>query len=265
MIALGSPNGFENTASIGYLTGLNRDMEMEFIYEKIYQIDAQIDHGSSGGPLLDATTGKVIGINSLLYKDNTVFGFSIPMHSMQKIVDQWIQQPMNSKEVAALFDVYDDLEYYNFEDESEDYTYYNDYEYYTTDEEEYVEEDDSYNEDLYDEITGFYQSFRDQYEAALANEDYDFIEPFILSGSQAELEFSSYMDKIAGTGVSFEFQENEASDVRIQPDDSISVYTYETFYFTDENGETEFNERYKIYTFVVDSDGEYHMTNVAKQ
>src|SRR5690606_26044522 len=65
VIALGSPSGFENTATIGYLTGIDRDFEQEFIYEDIYQIDAPIAPGSSGGPLVDASTGKVIGINSL--------------------------------------------------------------------------------------------------------------------------------------------------------------------------------------------------------
>ena len=44
VIAFGSPQGFENSASIGYITGHNRDMEVDrFIYKQIYQIDAQID------------------------------------------------------------------------------------------------------------------------------------------------------------------------------------------------------------------------------
>ena len=88
VIALGSPQGFENSASIGYLTGVNRDIEFGFLYEHLYQIDAQIDQGSSGGPLIDAKTGKVIGINSLLFKENDVFGFSIPMNTVTSIIRQ---------------------------------------------------------------------------------------------------------------------------------------------------------------------------------
>ncbi|UZM98767.1 serine protease [Lysinibacillus sp. MHQ-1] len=50
VIAFGSPQGFENSASIGYITGNKRDMKLEnFIYKQIYQVDAQIDKGSSGG------------------------------------------------------------------------------------------------------------------------------------------------------------------------------------------------------------------------
>lgn len=85
VIAFGSPQGFENSASIGYITGNKRDMELEnFIYKQIYQVDAQIDKGSSGGPLVDVTTGNVIGINSLLYTTDTStnFAFSIPLYSM---------------------------------------------------------------------------------------------------------------------------------------------------------------------------------------
>ena len=81
VIAFGSPQGFENSASIGYITGNKRDMKLEnFIYKQIYQVDAQIDKGSSGGPLVDVNTGKVIGINSLLYTTDTStnFAFSIP-------------------------------------------------------------------------------------------------------------------------------------------------------------------------------------------
>ena len=89
VIALGSPQGLENSASIGYLTGINRTIDMDFSYENVYQVDAQIDQGSSGGPLLDAKTGKVIGINSLLYTKNNSFAFSIPMHSMIDLLDSW--------------------------------------------------------------------------------------------------------------------------------------------------------------------------------
>lgn len=92
VIALGSPNGFENTASIGYLTGVDRDFSSDYQYEDIYQIDAQIAPGSSGGPLIDAKSGKVIGINSLLYNDSNAIGFSIPLYSVVDSLDAWAQQ-----------------------------------------------------------------------------------------------------------------------------------------------------------------------------
>lgn len=114
VIALGSPNGFENSASIGYLTGVDRDIIFDFEYEDVYQIDAQIAPGSSGGPLVDAGTGKVIGINSLLYTDGNAIGFSIPLHSVYKSLVAWEKNPMSSTEVAALFGVYEEYAVYNY-------------------------------------------------------------------------------------------------------------------------------------------------------
>ncbi|WP_422123902.1 S1C family serine protease [Planococcus sp. X10-3] len=96
VIALGSPNGFENTASIGYLTGVDRDFSSDYQYEDIYQVDAQIAPGSSGGPLIDAESGRVIGINSLLYNDGNAIGFSIPLYSVTDSLDAWAEDPMEN-------------------------------------------------------------------------------------------------------------------------------------------------------------------------
>ncbi|MGK7376416.1 trypsin-like peptidase domain-containing protein [Planococcus sp. 1R117A] len=107
VIALGSPSGLENTAAIGYLTGTDRDFDHEFLYKDMYQIDAQIAPGSSGGPLIDAVTGKVIGINSLLLNDGNAIGFSIPMYSMNELLKDWASEPMTEREVEEVYDTYD--------------------------------------------------------------------------------------------------------------------------------------------------------------
>ncbi|GKV66119.1 MULTISPECIES: trypsin-like peptidase domain-containing protein [unclassified Sporosarcina] len=261
VIAIGSPKGFENTASIGYLTGLNRDVQKDFTYEKIYQIDAQIDHGSSGGPLLDANTGKVIGINSLLYKQNTVFGFSIPMYSMQALVDKWINQPMSGKQVASLFRVYEDYVPERYYSNEEDYNY-DDYDsYYDDGEEEYYSDE---TEVYDDDVANFIQEFRSQYEAALANEDYAYIEDYVAGGSSASNELWSYLEEMAGQNVYFDFVENTLTDV-VYYDSSLEAYTYETFNFTDISGNHDFIEKRKIYTIVIDENGNYQITKIINQ
>ncbi len=106
VIALGSPSGFENTASTGYLTGLDRDFDQDFKYEDLYQIDVQMALGSSGGPLIDAATGKVIGINSLLLVESDGMGFSIPMHTVDSQLAEWATNPMSEEQVQEVFDVY---------------------------------------------------------------------------------------------------------------------------------------------------------------
>lgn len=147
VIALGSPNGFENSASIGYLTGVDRDIVFDFEYEGIYQIDAQIAPGSSGGPLIDAETGKVIGINSLLYTDGNAFGFSIPLYSVHESLMDWVNDPMSAASVASVFGVYESYDYFDWLEEYD----YEDEPFYDTEsnveteifeEEEYVLETD---------------------------------------------------------------------------------------------------------------------------
>lgn len=276
VIALGSPQGFENTASIGYLTGLNRDMEMDFIYEKIYQIDAQIDQGSSGGPLLDANTGKVIGINSLLYKENAAFGFSIPMHSMQSLVDKWIDQPMSSQAVAALFNVYEDYipetyqasgdtfwdfeEYYDY-DGTEDEEIYEDYEEGPEPEaEEYVEDTDLEDED----VAYFIQSFRSEYEEAIDYDDYSYIASYIASGSSAESELSAFLEELSMKNEYYEFLTTSITDI-VYHEQSIEVYTYETLNFTTEEGDVKYLEKNKVYTLISDGYGDYAIEKIANR
>lgn len=217
VIALGSPTGLENSASVGYLTGTDRDFESEFLYEKVYQVDVQIESGSSGGPLLDSKSGKVIGINSIVLNDNRRFGFSIPLYSMTSLLDEWIASPMSNRQVTEVFGVYDSYE---------DTGYYEDESYDGYSDEEYAG-DVYFYEGWLEE---FILSFRNNYEEALYHEDFNKIAPFLLYGSDAYGEFYDYFDEISGEGMTFSFLENTVTDVVINENNAF-VYTYETFNF----------------------------------
>ncbi|WP_075617179.1 trypsin-like peptidase domain-containing protein [Paenisporosarcina indica] len=242
VIALGSPQGLENSASIGYLTGLDRSFESDFQYENVYQIDAQISPGSSGGPLLDAETGKVIGINSAILIADQSIGFSIPMYTMDSLLRSWSTSPMDATEVASVFSFYDDVAY-------DPDSYYKD-----------NEEGDTF----YFEETGlsdFIIYFRDTYEAALLYEDYYYIEDMILYDSPVYWEMTDYFDEIAGQGFFFDFISNEVTDVVIESDYAV-VSTFEVFDFMDASGGWYSYERYKDYFIVIDEDGYYRITNI---
>lgn len=239
VIAFGSPQGFDNTASVGYITGHNRDMEVDrFIYKQIYQVDAQIDKGSSGGALVDATTGKVIGINSLLYtsETSTNFGFSIPLYSMTKYFDEWIKAPMSRDEVLAVAGVYDS------------YNYYEEYE-----EETYYEETDTV-------LAGqFVQAFRMYYEQALNDSNFYWIADMVVDSAYTELE--EYIADISYEGHTFVFQTNDIVDVRYE-DGQYFVNMNETFDFYSANGDYEFFDRNKTYTVVVDEYGAFKISHI---
>ncbi|MGP4108818.1 S1C family serine protease [Virgibacillus sp. L01] len=97
VIALGSPHGFQNTVTLGIISGTERNFSVDgFNYENIYQISAQITHGNSGGPLINRETGKVIGINSVGTEDGTI-GFSIPISKVIEKVTKWSNEAQNEQ------------------------------------------------------------------------------------------------------------------------------------------------------------------------
>ncbi len=97
VIALGSPHGFQNTVTLGIISGTERNFSVDgFNYENVYQISAQITHGNSGGPLINRETGKVIGINSVGTEDGTI-GFSIPINEVIEKVTKWSNEAQNNQ------------------------------------------------------------------------------------------------------------------------------------------------------------------------
>ena len=94
IIALGSPLGLQNTVTTGIISGLDREFILEpYRYEHIYQISAPITKGNSGGPLIDATTGEAIAINSA-GTDSGAIGFSIPLPNVIDQIKEWSNKPV---------------------------------------------------------------------------------------------------------------------------------------------------------------------------
>lgn len=105
ILALGSPLGFENTVTTGIISGLDRSFEIEpYIYTNLYQISAPITNGNSGGPLINAETGEVLGINSTVVKQEGGLGFSIPITSVLKQVQQWSERSSDGKSAQTIRD-----------------------------------------------------------------------------------------------------------------------------------------------------------------
>lgn len=244
VIALGSPAGLENTASIGYLTGVDRDFYQEFTYEDIYQIDAKIAPGSSGGPLVDATTGKVIGINSLVIEEGDSIGFSIPMYSMYDQLSQWVASPMAVEDVAAMFKAYDDFSGY----EDEDYEY------------------DVDLEMKFDEtnLSEFIGDFRYYYETALKEEDFFYVQNLLVYQSDIYNGIAEYITDISGQGREFNFTKLDISGIEIF-DDHALVHTEEAFDFKDTAGVWSVQERNKTYTIVMDEYGFYYVSDIVNK
>jgi 2-alkenal reductase len=100
VIAIGSPLGnFKNTVTVGVVSAMGRSIDTGNGYqiEDLIQTDAAINHGNSGGPLVDLA-GEVIGINTLVVRNSGMgdvaegLGFAIPINTAQVIAEQIIQQ-----------------------------------------------------------------------------------------------------------------------------------------------------------------------------
>jgi putative serine protease PepD len=112
-VAIGSPEGLQNTVTSGIVSALNRQVTVagesqgnnplaafgqttnQVTYNAI-QTDASINPGNSGGPLLDMN-GDVIGINSAIYSPTSAgasqggsigLGFAIPINQAKTIIEQ---------------------------------------------------------------------------------------------------------------------------------------------------------------------------------
>jgi putative serine protease PepD len=92
VVAIGSPFGLPGSVTSGIVSALHRQMTSPsgFGIDDSIQTDAPINHGNSGGPLLDAN-GDVIGINAQIQSESggsDGVGFAIPSNTIKSIVPQ---------------------------------------------------------------------------------------------------------------------------------------------------------------------------------
>lgn len=69
VLAIGNPLGFEHSVTQGIISALGRYGLRLTTYEDYIQTDATIHPGNSGGALID-TSGRLLGINTLIYTGN---------------------------------------------------------------------------------------------------------------------------------------------------------------------------------------------------
>ncbi|HZV53998.1 MAG TPA: DegQ family serine endoprotease [Rhodocyclaceae bacterium] len=89
VLAIGSPFGFDNTATAGIISAKSRSLP-DGSYVPFLQTDVAVNPGNSGGPLFN-TQGEVIGITSQIYSRSGGYqglSFAIPIDVATQVEEQ---------------------------------------------------------------------------------------------------------------------------------------------------------------------------------
>jgi S1-C subfamily serine protease len=97
VIAIGNPFGLDRSVTAGIVSAVQRRIEApnRLSISHVIQTDAALNHGNSGGPLLNAQ-GEVIGVNAQIEtggasQGNVGIGFAIPINTVTDVVAQLIE------------------------------------------------------------------------------------------------------------------------------------------------------------------------------
>lgn len=103
VIAIGNPFGLAGSMTVGIVSALGRSLPSAQLLDPTYdrysnpsiiQVDAAVNPGNSGGPLLDSF-GRVVGINTAIRTENGGFqgiAFAVPVNTLKRIVPQLIEK-----------------------------------------------------------------------------------------------------------------------------------------------------------------------------
>jgi serine protease Do len=98
VIAIGNALGqFQNSVVTGIISGTNRSVQASDqgsasseSLTGLFQTDAAINPGDSGGPLIDLATGGVIGIDTAVARDGQGIGFAIPISVAKSFITPYV-------------------------------------------------------------------------------------------------------------------------------------------------------------------------------
>jgi S1-C subfamily serine protease len=113
-LAIGNPFGLERTLTVGILSSLNRTLPSRTgrprdDIKSVIQIDAALNPGNSGGPLLNGQA-KMIGMNTAIAshtQGNTGVGFAIPVNTIKRVVPELIERGRVLRPVIGISSVYE--------------------------------------------------------------------------------------------------------------------------------------------------------------
>ncbi|MBC8354596.1 MAG: trypsin-like peptidase domain-containing protein [Planctomycetes bacterium] len=113
ILAIGNPFGLERTLTVGIVSNLKQSIPSRTgrQMKSIIQIDAALNSGSSGGPLLNSRA-ELVGMNTAIANpsqsgENTGVGFSIPVNTIRRVIPQLIEHGRVIRPVIGIASVYE--------------------------------------------------------------------------------------------------------------------------------------------------------------
>ena len=92
VMAIGSPFGLDQSVTVGVVSARGRRLDgTPYAFEDFIQTDAAINHGNSGGPLVNMN-GEVVGVNSRIAGEGTGIGFSVSGNVAKRVAQALIKE-----------------------------------------------------------------------------------------------------------------------------------------------------------------------------
>lgn len=90
VVAIGSPLGLDHTVTVGIISSTDRPLQIgDREYPSLFQTDAAINRGNSGGPLI-SLDGQVIGMNTAVSQSSQGIGFAIAADVLQDAISRLV-------------------------------------------------------------------------------------------------------------------------------------------------------------------------------
>jgi len=227
VFALGSPENIANTSSEGKILSIGKSFHDGYQYTDLYEMDALIKKGSSGGPLIDAKTEKILGINSIILLDNPNIAYAIPIYTVMNQLNDWAANPIIDTSWSE-GDVNHVAEAY-------------------------------FDEELLDSfIKGYYELIP----YSLNDQELDYYMTYLLPDSQGAAEGKKFVEENSEEHRVFDAVDPTIMNIEINEDNSTveakSVFTYHDV----ESDEVLTIDHHATYTVVIDEYGDYQIENI---
>ena len=227
VFALGSPENIANTSTEGKILSTGKSFYDDYQYDNLYEMDALIKKGSSGGPLIDAKTERILGINSIYLLDNPKIAYAIPIYTVIDQVKEWAANPIIDSSW------------------SEDHM-------------QHIE-DAFFAKELLD---GFIKSYYELIPYSLNDKNADYYMTYLLSGSGGEAEGKKLVEEYRETHRVFDAVDPTIISIEIGEDEATveakSVFTYHD----KESDEVHTIDHHAIYTVIIDEYGDYKIKGI---